>query len=155
MTESISYEMASEGVMGSVQPSRAHLGDIEFGWAMLQQIVEMEIGPAMAVRERDVIAVEVTEGTASMIRRAGKLCRRRGWVLLKTAPRDDAGGQEAAVTVETIGQLAAAGGGCLALGAGRVPMLDRPAVLEAAARAKIAVVGVGAEGSGVRGQGSG
>ncbi len=144
--------MATEGVMGSVQPSRAHLGDIEFGWAMLQQIVEMEIGLAMAVRERDVIAVEVTEGTPSMIARAGMLCRRRGWVLLKTAP-DQADPDDAAVTVETIGQLAAAGGGCIALGAGRAMLIDRAAVLEAADRAKIAVVGV--EDSRVRSQESG
>ncbi len=77
-----------------------------------------------------------------MIARAGKLCRRRGWVLLKTAPADQAGLEDAAVTVETIEQLAGAGGGCLALGAGRVLMLDKPAVIEAADRAKIAVVGV-------------
>ena len=47
--------------MGSVQPSREHLADIAFGWPLLQQVVELGIGSAMVVRERDVIAVEATE----------------------------------------------------------------------------------------------
>ena len=46
------------------------------------------------------------------------------------------------IGVETIEQLAKAGAGCVALGAGRVILIDKPKVLEAADRAKIAVVGV-------------
>lgn len=138
-------ELAIEGVAGAVQPTRAQLGDVEFGWPLLQELVAMGIGHTMAVRERDVIAVEVTEGTTALIQRAGKLCRRRGWVLLKTAPPEveapGAGGS--AITVQTIAGLAAAGARCLAVGAGRVAFADKAAVIEAADRARIAVVGVG------------
>ncbi|MHC4415395.1 MAG: UDP-2,3-diacylglucosamine diphosphatase LpxI domain-containing protein [Planctomycetota bacterium] len=133
---------ASEGVMGSAQPGRAQRGDIEFGWPLLTQIVELEIGRSLAVRERDVIAVEAAEGTEALIERAGSLCRSRGWTLLLTAKANRPSGAPG-VGIETIDRLARAGAGCVALGAGRIVLIDKPAVLAAADRAKIAVVGVG------------
>ena len=42
----------------------------------------------------------------------------------------------------TVEKLHAAGGGCIAVGVGRVILVDRPAVLAAAERLGIAVVGV-------------
>ncbi len=132
---------AGEGVLGSVEPTREHVSDIEFGWELLGQIVDMRIGNGMVVRERDVIAVEATEGIVPMIRRAGELCRRKGWVLLKSAgERDDAGGMPG-VDVETIGELAGAGGVCLAVTAG-VLLADKAAVIAAADRHRVALVGV-------------
>ena len=64
-------DLAPAGVMGSVQLSREQQSDIEFGWPLLRQIVELGVGQAIAVRERDVIAVAAVEGTESMIERAG------------------------------------------------------------------------------------
>ncbi len=132
---------AGEGVLGSVEPTREHVGDIEFGWELLGQIVDMRIGNGMVVRERDVIAVEATEGIVPMIRRAGELCRRKGWVLLKSAGKSDADGGVPVVDVETIGELAGAGGVCLAVTAG-VLLADKAAVIAAADRHRIALVGV-------------
>ncbi|MHC4217210.1 MAG: UDP-2,3-diacylglucosamine diphosphatase LpxI domain-containing protein [Planctomycetota bacterium] len=135
--------MVLEGISGSLLPSREQRGDIEFGWPLLQQIVELGIGGTMAVRERDVIAVEATEGTLSLIERAGALCRARGWVLLMTSgPQQDPGSPGPSIDVELIEALVAAGGGCLALGAGCTVLTDEARVLEAAGRAKIAVVTV-------------
>ncbi len=146
---------AGEGVLGSVRPTHEHTSDIEFGWRLLRQLVELEIGYGMVVRECDVIAVEATEGTDSLIRRSGELCRRKGWVLLKTAPAHDHLGQPGqpgrrpdqvgplpVIDAQTIMTLAAAGGGCLAVNAERVLFADKPRVIEAADRSKIAVVGV-------------
>jgi DUF1009 family protein len=77
-----------------------------------------------------------------MIERAGALCRARGWTLLKTArPGHDMRTDVPTIGAQTIERLAAAGGGCIALGAGRVILIDRPSVLEAAERAGIAIVG--------------
>ena len=45
--------------------------------------------------------------------------------------------------METVEALARAGGGCLAVGAGRVRLADEARTLEAAAKAKVAIVGVG------------
>ena len=139
----IPKHLASEGVMGSVRPGRRQQADIDFGWPLLEQVVELEAGRAMAVREHDVIAVEAAEGTAALIERAAGLCRAKGWTLLKTARADrDRASDLPTIDVETIKQLAKAGGRCVALGAGRVRLIDKAAVLTAADRAKIAVVGI-------------
>ncbi|MBX3354742.1 MAG: UDP-2,3-diacylglucosamine diphosphatase LpxI [Phycisphaeraceae bacterium] len=142
-TAYIPGHMASPGVMGKVTPSREAEGDMTLGWPLLVQIVELDIGQSIAVRDRDVIAVEAVEGTDALIDRAGALCRAKGWTLLKTAKRaHDMRSDVPTVGVQTIERLAERGGRCLALGAGRVIMVDRPAVLAAADRLGIAVVGV-------------
>lgn len=135
---------AGAGVLGSVQPSSEHVSDIAFGWELLGHIVDMRIGNGMVVRERDVIAVEATEGIVQLIRRAGTLCRRKGWVLLKSAAArddDDEGGLPV-VDAEAIAELADAGGGCLAVSASGVLLADKAAVIAAADRLRIALVGV-------------
>ena len=129
--------------MGALHPSRAQRNDIAFGWPLLEQFVELDVGQAMAVRERDVICVEATEDTEAMIQRTGTLCRARGWTLLKTAKAThDMRADVPAIGVQTIERLKRSGSTCLAVGAGRVILIDKPAVLEAADRARVAVVGV-------------
>ena len=142
-TRYIPEHMASEGAMGRIRPDARAEGDIAFGWPLLRQVGGLDIGQAISVRDRDVIAVEAVEGTDAMIRRSGELCRARGWTLLKTArPGHDMRADVPTIGVQTIEALAAAGARCVAVGVGRVILVDRPAVLEAADRAGIAVVGV-------------
>ena len=129
--------------MGRHQPTGAQRADIDFGWRLLERIVELDVGQAMAVREHDVIAVEAMEGTDALIDRAGELCRARSWTLLKTAKAThDMRADVPAIGVQTIERLKRSGSTCLAVGAGRVILIDKPAVLEAADRARVAVVGV-------------
>ena len=97
----------------------------------------------MAVRQCDVVCVEAVEGTDRMIRRAGELCPRGGWTLLKTAaPDHDMRSDVPTIGLRTIENAAKAGCSCIALGAGRVILADRPKVLAAAEAAGIAIVGL-------------
>lgn len=142
-TTYIKDQLAEEGVMTRTQPTAAQGGDIDFGWPLLTQTVELDIGQSMAVRDRDVIAVEAVEGTDAMIERAGTLCSKGGWTLLKTAKREhDMRSDVPTIGLATIERAAKAGCGCIALGAGRVILVDKPAVLAAADEKRIAVVGV-------------
>ena len=142
-TTFIPDHMASEGVMTRRAPTAEQESDIAFGWPLLKQVGSLDIGQSIAVREKDVIAVEAVEGTDRMIERAGELCRRKGWTLLKTArPGHDMRADVPTIGVSTIEKMHAAGGGCIAIGVGRVILVDRPAVLAAADRLGIAVVGV-------------
>ena len=80
-----------------------------------------------------------------MIERAGELCKARGWTLLKTAKRNhDMRADVPTIGLATIERAAKAGCTCIALGAGRVILVDKPAVLKAADEMRIAVVGVDA-----------
>jgi len=140
----IPEHMAHQGIMTRTRPTSAQLADIEFGLPILRQIGNLDIGQAIAVKEREVIAVEAMEGTDAMIRRAGELCRSGKWVLLKIAkPRQDMRFDVPTIGLDTIKMLKQSRGSCLAVEAERSILLNKPQVLEAADAAGIAVVGIG------------
>ena len=142
-TTYIQEHLASLGVMGSITPTSAQQADIVFGWPIISQVCELDVGQAIAVRDRDTIAVEAVEGTDAMIDRASTLCRSRGWTLLKTSSNNhDRRADVPTVGVATIERLAKAGGTCLALGVGRVILIEKPVVIAAANRLGVAIVGV-------------
>jgi DUF1009 family protein len=141
-TRYIQPYLADEGVMTRTGPGSAQQGDLDFGWPILVRINELDVGQAIAVRDKEVIAIEAIEGTDAMIRRAGELCRMGGWTLLKAAARE----QDMRFDVPTVGpttieQLAAARGKCLVVESGRVILADKPRMLELADKLGIAVVG--------------
>jgi DUF1009 family protein len=135
-------QLATVGVMTKRQPTDAQWEDIRLGFDICQQISRMDIGQAIAIADRDVIAVEALEGTNAMIERAGKLCRVGGWTLIKVSNSK----QDMRVDVPTIGtvtveKLAAARAGCVVLEPGKTILLEKQKVLELADRYRIAVVG--------------
>jgi len=142
-TAHIPDHLASVGVMTTRQPNPDQQADIEFAWPLLMEALRLDIGQAMAVRERDVIAVEAVEGTDRMIERAGQLCRATGWTLLKAARV----GHDRRADVPTVGEttirnLHKAGARCLALAAGDVILVDKQETLALADKLGVAVVGV-------------
>ena len=142
-TRYIPEHMAEPGVLTRREPSARQSADIEFGWPILMRMNDLDIGQAIAVKDRDVIAVEAIEGTDKMIARAGQLCRAGGWVMLKgPKPDKDRRFDVPTVGVQTIENLRAAGGTCLALAAGSVILAEKQKVLAAADEAGIVVVGI-------------
>jgi DUF1009 family protein len=140
-------QMATEGVMTRRRPTPAQAADARFGWDLCQQLSRMDIGQAIAVVDKDVIAVEALEGTNAMIERAGSLCRRGGWTLIKVAnSRRDMRVDVPTVGTTTIQKLSEARAGCLVLEAGQTIILEKQKVLEMADRMGIAVVGIRASG---------
>lgn len=141
-TRFIQDQMAEQGVMTARQPTSAQKHDMDFSWPILMHVNELDIGQAIAVKDSDVICVEAMEGTDAMIKRAGELCRRPGWVMAKGAPaKKDPRFDVPTIGVQTIENLAKAGAGCLLLAAGRVILLDKPQLLATADRLDIAIVG--------------
>jgi DUF1009 family protein len=135
-------QMADSGVMTRRQPTDAQWQDIRHGWDIGSQLSRLDVGQSIAVRDRDVIAVEALEGTDAMIRRAGQLCKLGGWTLIKVSNTQ----QDMRVDVPTIGmntieELHRAGAGCLVLEPAKTVILEKQKVLELADRYKIAVVG--------------
>jgi DUF1009 family protein len=142
-TTYIPEHMAKEGVMTRCRPGSMQERDVAFGWPLLDKVVELDVGQAIIVREGDIVAVEALEGTDRMIDRAGELCRAKGWTLFKSAKRShDMRADVPTIGVPTVERVARNGGACIAVGAGRVILVDAPAVLAAADRLGIAIVGV-------------
>jgi len=135
--------MATEGVMTRCQPNSMVKADIAFGWPIVKRLGELDIGQAVAVKEKEVIAVEAIEGTASMIERAGMFCKAGGWTLIKTAkPNQDLRFDVPCVGPETIRSLSKNGGRCLVVEAEKTIIIDKPQTIGLADQLGICVVGV-------------
>ncbi|MEO1583378.1 MAG: UDP-2,3-diacylglucosamine diphosphatase LpxI [Planctomycetota bacterium] len=142
-TAPIPDQIATTGAMTRRPPTDEQKADIDFVWPLLTETLRLDIGQAIAVRDRDVIAVEAVEGTDRMIERAGALCRAKGWTLCKGARvGHDRRSDVPTVGIDTIKRLYDAGGRCLALAAGDVIMLDKPYMLGLADEMGVSVIGV-------------
>jgi len=142
-TAPIPDSLAEAGVMTRRRPSNEQQADIDFAWPLLAQTLRLDIGQALAVRERDVIAVEAVEGTDRLIERAGQLCRAKGWTICKGARSGhDRRSDVPTIGPQTIENLHAAGAGCLAIAAGDVIMINKAEVIDLADARGISIVGV-------------
>lgn len=133
--------LAEEGVLTRRRPSKAQLEDIRFGWRVAKRLADLQVGQSVVVLEKATIAVEAIEGTDRNILRAGELCPRGGFTVVKLAkqghdPRFDL----PAIGPETIETIRRAGGAVLAVEAGRTIVIDREETLAAADRHGIVVV---------------
>jgi UDP-2,3-diacylglucosamine hydrolase len=146
LTSSVQYcteHLAHEGLMTRVAPTAAALADAQFGWDLARRSADLDIGQAIAVKERDIIAVEAMEGTDRIIERAGQLCRRGGWTLIKVArPKQDMRFDVPTIGQGTIRRLRMAGGACLVVEADRTIIVDKPQTLELADQYRIPVLGM-------------
>jgi len=137
-------QMASQGVMTKREPASAVKADIDFGWPIVKKLGELDIGQAVVVKEREVIAVEAIEGTAAMLERAGKYCRAGKWTLIKAAkPKQDQRFDVPCIGPDTIKSVAFNGGSCIGVEAEKTMIIDKPETLALADRLGICVVGVG------------
>ena len=135
--------LATAGVMTPARPpADRQWADLRHGYTLARTLSRLQIGQALAISDLNVVAVEALEGTDRMIERAGQLCRRGGWTLIKVSnTHDDMRFDVPTIGVQTIDKLAAAGAGCLVLTPGKVMMIDKPAVLARAVEKRICVVG--------------
>ncbi len=135
-------QLASPGLMTQSKPDTATETDIEFGWPLVQQLAKLDIGQALAVRQRDVIAVEGIEGTENMIERAGQFCKAGNWTLLKTSrPGHDMRFDVPCIGPETIEKMHQNGGTCVVIQAEKTIIIDKQKTLALAEKYNIAVVG--------------
>lgn len=134
--------LATPGVMTRTQPSPAQLLDIDFGLPLCKLVSSHDIGQAIAIVDKDVIAVEAVEGTDRMIERAGQFSRGRPWTLIKVAnAHRDLRFDVPSVGTTTIEKLRSNNCRCLVLEAGQTMLLEKPKVLQLADQYGIAVVG--------------
>jgi len=143
-TRYLGHLVPEPGVLGGRAPSEAEAADIQAGLRVASQVAALDIGQAVAVRNGAVIAVEAAEGTDEMIRRAGALSA--GVVVVKVSrPQQDPRYDLPVVGPQTIRALADARATALAVEAGRTLLLDRAAIVAAAAPSGIALVAAAVE----------
>ena len=123
------------------RPSAQEEVDIAFGWQLAKEMGRLDVGQSVAVREQAVLAVEAIEGTDRAILRAGDLCRRGGFVVVKVAkPQQDMRFDVPTIGRETIETMRQAGGRVLAIEAGKTIVIDQEQTVALADRYGITIV---------------
>ncbi|MBU4407762.1 MAG: UDP-2,3-diacylglucosamine diphosphatase LpxI, partial [Proteobacteria bacterium] len=130
------------GVLTKKKPSAEQMEDIRFGWQTARAIGALDIGQCVVVRDRTVLAVEAIEGTDAAIIRGGALGKEKTVVVKVKKPKQDFRFDLPAIGVKTIETMSSVKGAVLAVETGQSLLFDREAVIEAANRAGIVVVGV-------------
>jgi hypothetical protein len=140
-TDYVPELLVKPGQIAGRPPSATQQKDIEFGWEIAKQMGGLDIGQSVCVKERAVLAVEAIEGTDACIHRAGQLCPKGGFTIVKVAkPQQDMRFDVPTVGVRTLRTMVAAGGQVLAIEGGRTILLDDEEFRRYAADHKLSVV---------------
>lgn len=138
--------LVKHGFLTRRHPTDAQWRDIRFGWELAKEMGRLDIGQSVCINDCAAIAVEAIEGTDRCIQRAGELCRRGGFTVVKVAkPQQDMRFDVPTIGVQTIRTMAEAGGRVLAVESGMTILLDEPEVVQLADKLGIAIVAINAE----------
>jgi DUF1009 family protein len=138
--------LVKHGFLTRRKPTPAQWRDIRFGWEIAKELGRLDIGQTVIVNDMAVLALEAIEGTDAAIRRAGTLCRRGGFTIVKVAkPQQDMRFDVPTIGVETMQTMRESGARVLAVESEMTIMLDQPEVIELADRLGIAIVSLKAD----------
>jgi hypothetical protein len=134
--------LADEGLLTRGSIAASLQADMDLGWRIAKEMGRLDVGQSVAVKDKDIIAVEAIEGTDAMIERAGALCKSGGWTLVKVAkPNQDMRFDVPTIGPGTIKRLQAARAAALVVEAGKTLLLQKQETLDLANKSGIVVVG--------------
>ncbi len=140
--------LVPQGALGRLQPSESEREDIAFGLDYLKTAGRFDIGQAVVVADRHVLAVEAAEGTDGMLARVAELrangrVRSRGGVLVKAPkPQQDRRFDLPSIGPKTVEGAAHAGLSGIAVVAGETIMAEPSSLATAADHAGLFVIGL-------------
>jgi len=138
------------GVLAGYQPSARDDSDIAQALKVIAALGPFDVGQAAIVADSNVLAVEAAEGTDNMLARVAELRRLRrvaappgvGVLVKAPKPGQDRRFDLPAIGPQTVENVAGAGLAGLAVAAGSAIIAEPAAVIAAADRAKLFLVGV-------------
>jgi DUF1009 family protein len=143
--------LVNHGVLTRRHPTASQWRDIRFGWDLAKEMGRLDVGQTVIVNDTACLAVEAIEGTDAAIRRAGTLCTRGGFTVVKVAkPQQDMRFDVPTIGMNTIRTMHEAGGRVLAVESDRTILLEREEVVALAERLGITIVALHAEEVGLR-----
>ena len=130
------------GTVTSTELSEAEQENIEFGRRIAKDLAGLDIGQTIVVKNKTVVAVEGIEGTDSTILRGGRIARGNVVVVKVSKPNQDMRFDVPVIGSSTIKTLKKAGGGVLAIEAGKVLILDKEKTIRLAEKYGVKIVGI-------------
>jgi DUF1009 family protein len=138
--------LVKHGFLTRRKPTASQWRDINFGWDLAKEMGRLDVGQSVVVNDTAVLAIEAIEGTDAAIRRAGELCPRGGFTVVKVAkPQQDMRFDVPTIGVNTIRTMQEAGGRVLAIESGMTIVLEQEEVVQLADKFGIAIVALNAE----------
>ena len=141
-TTFIAELMPKKGTLTKREPGFEEWEDIYFGFDLAKAIAFLDIGQAVAVKQKAIVAIEALEGTDNLIRRAGKIAG-RGIVVVKVSkPKQDMRFDIPVVGLNTVKNLIKTGAGCLAIEADKTLFIDREQSVQLADKKGLSIIAV-------------
>lgn len=138
----LTHCLAPEGVLTKRKPTAKEKADIQFGFKIAKAMAGLDIGQSVVVKNKAVVAIEAMEGTDRCIQRAGEMAKGDLVVVKVSKPNQDLRFDVPVIGLATIETMLEAGGGVLAVEAGKTLILDREKLVTWADGEKIAIIGV-------------
>ncbi len=133
--------LAAPGLYTRRGPEPAEQADAEVGWRLAAELGKLDIGQALVVKGKAVVAVEAMEGTDECIRRGGQLAGGAGAVVVKRCkPTQDQRFDLPSVGEGTMAVMQRAGASCLVIEAGRTLVFDHAPMVKRADEAGICIM---------------
>jgi DUF1009 family protein len=134
------------GVLGEALPSERAMRDVQLAWRAAKALAAIDVGQTAVALNGAVLALEALEGTDAAIRRAGLLGGPGASVVKVAKPSQDPRFDVPVIGLETLRAVREIGAACLAFEARATLVLNAAELAAAADEARIAVIGIGAEG---------
>lgn len=122
-------------------PTSAQWQDVFFGWKLAREMGRLDVGQSVSVKNRAVLAIEAIEGTDEAIRRAGKLCKSKKFVVVKVSkPNQDMRFDVPTFGLGTVKTMVESGAEVLAVEAKKSLFIDAEETIKYADAHRIAIV---------------
>ncbi|TGK05144.1 LpxI family protein [Leptospira langatensis] len=123
---------------------KKQLDDVEFGMEYAEKIAHLDIGQAVVVVDKSVLAVEAVEGTDQTIRRGGQFAKKRKAVVCKSSkPSQDDRFDLPTVGAETLKTMSESNCDILALREGETIVVNPAEFISLAEKLKIHILSIG------------
>jgi DUF1009 family protein len=134
--------LAPAGLFAGPKLSRREERDLEFGLKIAKEVSRLDIGQTVVVKAGTVLAVEAFEGTNAAIARGGELGRKEAVMVKVSKPNQDLRFDVPVIGPQTLEAAAKARLRVIGVEAGQTLLLERAQIESLAAQAKISICGI-------------
>lgn len=132
--------LAPAGLIAGRKLTRREEEDVAFGFEIAREISRLDIGQTVVVKNGTVLAVEGFDGTNETIKRGGALGGKNAIMVKVAKPNQDMRFDVPVIGLATVQVAVDAQVRVIATDAGKTLLLEKAALVEAAARSNISIV---------------
>ena len=134
--------MIPSGVLGSVQPTKEQIDDVNYGYEIAKEIGTLDIGQSVVIKDKMIMAVEAIEGTDKCIARGAKLARKGACVIKVAKPKQDKRFDIPAIGLRTLKMMNRYKAKLIAVEAGETIIVDQEKTIKYADKHNIVIMAV-------------